>query len=49
MVGSDDDRGKSRRPYAEDRGWSSTRRGLGGRAIERSGDTMCGLHRAQGD
>jgi hypothetical protein len=22
---------------------------LGGRAIERSGDVMCGLHRARGD
>jgi hypothetical protein len=22
---------------------------LGGRAIERSGDTLCGLHRARGD
>jgi hypothetical protein len=22
---------------------------LGGRAVERSGDTMCGLHRARGD
>jgi hypothetical protein len=22
---------------------------LGGRAIERSGDTVCGLHRARGD
>jgi hypothetical protein len=35
MAGSDEDRGRSRRP--------------GGRAIERSGDVMCGLHRARGD
>jgi hypothetical protein len=26
-----------------------TYRVLGGRAIERSGDAVCGLHRAQGD
>jgi hypothetical protein len=26
-----------------------TGRILGGRAIERSGDAMCGLHRARGD
>jgi hypothetical protein len=26
-----------------------TGRILGGRAIERSGDTVCGLHRAHGD
>jgi hypothetical protein len=26
-----------------------TGRVLGGRAIERSGDAMCGLHRAHGD
>jgi hypothetical protein len=49
MVGSDKDRGRSRRPGAEDRGWSSTSWVLGGRTIERSGDVVCGLHRAQGD
>jgi hypothetical protein len=49
MPGSDDDRGRSRRLGAEDRGWSSTSRVLGGQTIERSGDAMCGLHRAQGD
>jgi hypothetical protein len=48
-VGSDEDRGRSGRPGVEGRGWSSTGRVLGGRAIERSGDTMCGLHRARGD
>jgi hypothetical protein len=30
-------------------GDSHTGRVLGGRAIERSGDTVCGLHRAFGD
>jgi hypothetical protein len=48
-VGSDEDQGRSRKLGAEDRGWSSTGRVLGGRMIERSGDTVCGLHRAQGD
>jgi hypothetical protein len=49
MVGSDEDLGKSRRPGAEDRGWSSTGRVLGGRTIRRLGDATCGLHHAQGD
>jgi hypothetical protein len=49
MVGSDEDRGRSRRLGVEDRGWSSTCQVLGGRMIERSGDAMCGLCRAQGD
>jgi hypothetical protein len=49
MAGSDEDRGRSRRLGAEDRGWSSTGRVLGGRLIERSGDTVYGLHHAQGD
>jgi hypothetical protein len=49
MVGSDKDRGRSRRLGAEDRGWSSISWVLGGRTIERSGDAVCGLHRAQGD
>jgi hypothetical protein len=49
MVSSDDDRGRSRRPDAEDRRWSSTGRVLDGRAIERSGDVVCGLHRARED
>jgi hypothetical protein len=34
---------------AEDRRWSSTGRVLGGRMIERLGDTVCGVHCAQGD
>jgi hypothetical protein len=49
MAGSDEDRGRSRRLGAEDRGWSSIGRILDGRMIERSGDAVCGLHRAQGD
>jgi hypothetical protein len=49
MAGSDEDCAKSRRPDAENRGWSSIGRVLGGRMIRRSGDTMCGLYRAQGD
>jgi hypothetical protein len=38
MARSDEDRGMSRRPGAEDRGWS-----------HRSGGAVCGLHRARGD
>jgi hypothetical protein len=49
MVGSDEDLGRSRRPGAEDRGWSSTCWVYGGRTIGRSGDVGCGLYRAQGD
>jgi hypothetical protein len=49
MVGSDEDRGRSRRLDADDRGWSSIGQVLGGRMIERLGDTMCGLHCTQGD
>jgi hypothetical protein len=49
MAGSDEDQGKSRRLGADDRGWSSTGRVLGGRTIQRSRDAMCGLHHAQGD
>jgi hypothetical protein len=49
MVGSDEDLGRSRTPDAEDRGWLSTGRVLGGRTIERSGDAVYGLHSAQGD
>jgi hypothetical protein len=48
-AGSDEDRGRSRTPGAEDWRWSSTCWELGGQMIERSGDTMCGLHHAQGD
>jgi hypothetical protein len=49
MAGCDEDRGRSRRLGAEDRGRLSTSRVLGGRMIERSGDAVCGLHHAQGD
>jgi hypothetical protein len=49
MTDSDEDRGRSRRLGAEDHGWSSTGRVLGGQMIERSGDAVCGLHYAQGD
>jgi hypothetical protein len=48
MAGSDDDRGRSRRPGAKDHGYSSTSRVLGGQTIEMSGDTVCGVHSAQG-
>jgi hypothetical protein len=47
MACSDDDRGTSRRPGAEDRGWSH-RSVLGGRVVERSGDAVYGLHLARG-
>jgi hypothetical protein len=49
MTGSDEDRGKSRRPGAEDWGWSGIGRVLGGRTIGRSGDVVCGLHHARVD
>jgi hypothetical protein len=49
MAGSDVDSGRSRRPGAEDWGWSGTGRVLGGRTIERSDDSMCGLYRACGN
>jgi hypothetical protein len=38
MACSDEDRGRSRRPVVEDRGWSL-----------RLGGAVCGLHRASGD
>jgi hypothetical protein len=49
MADSDEDRGKSRRPGAEDQGWSSTGWVLGGWTIKMLGDAVYGLHRAQGD
>jgi hypothetical protein len=49
MAGSNEDRDKSRRPSADDRGWLSIRQVLSGRTIERSGDTVYSLHYAQGD
>jgi hypothetical protein len=49
MMGSDEDRGRSRRLGAEDWGWSSIGEVLDGQTIERLGDTVSGLHRAQED
>jgi hypothetical protein len=49
MASNDEYRGISRRPGAEDRGWSGIGRVLSGRTIERSGDAVCDLHRARGD
>jgi hypothetical protein len=49
MTGSNEDHDRNRRPGVEDRGWSSTGRVLSDRMIRRSGDTVCGLHHAQGD
>jgi hypothetical protein len=49
MVGNDEDCGRSRRPGAEDREWSSIGRVLGGRVIGRLDNAVCGLHRARGD
>jgi hypothetical protein len=49
MVGSDEDCGKSMRPGAEDRRWSSIDRVLDGRTISRSGDAVSGLYHTQGD
>jgi hypothetical protein len=44
MVGSDEDRGRSRRPGAEDRRWSGIGQVLNGWTISWSSDTVCGLH-----
>jgi hypothetical protein len=49
MTGSDEDHGGSRRPGAEDRGWSSTGRVLGDWTIEGSGDAVYAPYREQGD
>jgi hypothetical protein len=49
MVDSDEDLGRSRRPGAEDQGWSITGWVYGDQTIGRSGDVECGLYRAQGD
>jgi hypothetical protein len=48
MACNDEDRGRSRRLAVEDRD-GRTGQVLGGRAIERSSGTVCGLHRALGD
>jgi hypothetical protein len=47
MACNDEDRGRSRRLGAEDPG--RTCQVLGGWAIKRSGDAVCGLHRTHGD
>jgi hypothetical protein len=49
MTDNDEDQCRSRRLGADDQGWSSTSRVLGGQRIERSDDTVCGLYCAQGD
>jgi hypothetical protein len=49
MVGSDEDRGRSRRLGADDWGWLSIGRVLSDRMIKRSDDAVCGLHHTQGD
>jgi hypothetical protein len=49
MMGSDENRGMSRRLGVEDWEWSSIGRALSVWMIERSGDTLCGLHHARGD
>jgi hypothetical protein len=49
MAGNNEDHDRSRRASAEDREWSSIGWILGGRMIERSGDTVYDLHCAQRD
>jgi hypothetical protein len=49
MVDSDEDHGRSRRPGAEDQGWSSIGQVLSDQTVERSTDAMCGLYHAWGD
>jgi hypothetical protein len=49
MTGNDDNLDRSRRPGAEDRGWSTTGWILDAWTIERSGDTVCGMHRTYKD
>jgi hypothetical protein len=49
MACSDEDRDRSRRPGAEDWEWSSIGRVLGGWAIERSGEIVCGLYHTHRD
>jgi hypothetical protein len=48
MACSNEDHGRSRRPGAEDRGWSH-RSGTRWPVVKRSGGTVCGLHLARGD
>jgi hypothetical protein len=46
MTDNDEDLGRSRRPGAEEQGWSSTGWVFGGRTIGRSGDVVYVLHHA---
>jgi hypothetical protein len=48
MACSDEDRGMSRRPGAEDRD-GRTGRVLSGRVVKRSGGAVCGLHLVRED
>jgi hypothetical protein len=48
MTGSDKDRGRSRRPGAEDQGWSH-KSGTQWLDDQEVGDAVCGLHHACGD
>jgi hypothetical protein len=48
MTCSDENRGRSKRPGAEERD-GRTGQVLGGWAVERSGDTVCSLHLARGE
>jgi hypothetical protein len=48
MSYSDENHDRSRRPGAKNWGWSY-RSVLSGRAIEKSDDAVCGLHRTRGD
>jgi hypothetical protein len=48
MSCSDEDHGRSRKLVQRTRD-GRTNRIFDGRAIERSGDTVCGLHHARGD
>jgi hypothetical protein len=49
MMGNDEDLDRSRRSGAEDWGWSNISQVLDDRTIRRSGDTVCRLHRVNGD
>jgi hypothetical protein len=49
MACSDEDRGRSRKPGAEDRGWSHRSGTRWPGAVERSGGAVCGLHLTRGD
>jgi hypothetical protein len=49
MASNDEDRFRSRRPSAEDQGWSRIGRVLSRRMIKKSDDAVCSMHCAQGD